>query len=129
MTNKLSTPLTMALILVVFFALVLLNNQFLSALRLDLTENQVYSLSQGSKKIVADIDEPINLNFFFSDKASKNMTGLRNYATRVESLLEEYASFAEGNIKLQVTDPEPFSEQEDLANQYGLTGANIGVHP
>ncbi|MFT4937058.1 MAG: ABC-type uncharacterized transport system involved in gliding motility auxiliary subunit [Paraglaciecola sp.] len=127
MTNKLSTPLSMALILIVFFAFVLLNNQFLSSLRLDLTENQVYSLSDGSKKILADIDEPINLTFFFSDKASKNMTGLRNYATRVESLLEEYTSLAEGNIKLQLTDPEPFSEQEDLANQYGLTGANIGA--
>ncbi|MFT6898393.1 MAG: ABC-type uncharacterized transport system involved in gliding motility auxiliary subunit [Paraglaciecola sp.] len=127
MHNKITIWFSMLFIAVLFFALVLLNNQLLSPFRLDLTEDQVYSLSDGSKKILTEIDEPINLYFFFSDKASKNMTSLRNYATRVESLLEEYASIADGKINFQVLDPEPFSEKEDTANQFGLTGANIGA--
>ena len=105
----------------------MLNNQLLSSARLDLTENQVYSLSQGSKQVLKEIDEPINLYFFFSDKASKNMTSLRNYANRVESLLSEYETFANGKLKLQVLDPQAFSEQEDQADQFGLTAANIGA--
>ncbi|WP_428982765.1 GldG family protein [Paraglaciecola aquimarina] len=96
-------------------------------MRLDLTENQVYSLSEGSKQVLKEIDEPINLYFFFSDKASKNITSIRNYANRVESLLTEYETLAEGKLKLQVLDPEAFSEQEDQANQFGLTAANIGT--
>jgi ABC-type uncharacterized transport system involved in gliding motility auxiliary subunit len=127
MQHKLTSSVNLFLIVVVFFTLVFVNNQLLSPLRLDLTENQVYSLSQGSKQVLKDIDEPISLYFFFSDKASKNMTSLRNYANRVESLLTEYETFANGKLKLQVLDPQAFSEQEDQADQFGLTAANIGV--
>ncbi len=126
MLNKFSTSVIVALVAILFFSLVILNNQLLDSARLDLTENQVYSLSDGSKNIMADIDEPINLYFFFSDKASKGMTSLRNYANRVESLLEEYNKVAAGKIKLHVIDPEPFSEAEDQANQFGLTAATVG---
>ena len=112
---------------VVFISLVFVNNQLFSSVRLDLTENQIYSLSDGSKQVLKDIDEPINLYFYFSDKASKNMTSLRNYANRVEGLLTEYETFANGKLKLQVLDPQAFSEQEDQADQFGLTAANIGA--
>jgi ABC-type uncharacterized transport system involved in gliding motility auxiliary subunit len=127
MRSKLTSSVSLFLLVVVFFALVFLNNQLLSSARLDLTENQVYSLSQGSKQVLKEIDEPINLYFFFSDKASKNMTSLRNYASRVESLLTEYETFANGKLNLQILDPQAFSEQEDQADQFGLTAANIGA--
>ena len=127
MQHKLTSSVNLFLLVVVFFALVFVNNQLLSSARLDLTENQVYSLSEGSKQVLKEIDEPINLYFFFSDKASKNMTSLRNYANRVESLLSEYETFANGKLKLQVIDPQAFSEQEDQADQFGLTAANIGA--
>lgn len=126
MLNKFSTSVIVALVAILFFSLVILNNQLLDSVRLDLTENQVYSLSAGSKNIMDDIDEPINVYFFFSEKSSKGMTSLRNYANRVESLLEEYSKVANGKINLQVIDPEPFSEAEDQANQFGLTAATVG---
>lgn len=126
MSNKLSAMMAGVLLLLAFFVLVLLNNQLLGGVRLDLTENRVYSLSDGSKQILAELDEPIQLYFFFSDKASKGMTSLRNYANRVESLLQEYRSAAGGKIQLHVIDPEPFSEAEDEANRFGLTAATIG---
>ncbi|GAC14385.1 GldG family protein [Aliiglaciecola lipolytica] len=125
--SKFSTSLILILLGVLFFALTVLNNQFLSPVRLDLTENQVYSLSTGSKEIVSNIDEPINLYFFFSDKSSKGMTSLRNYANRVESMLQEYSKVADGKINLRIVDPEPFSEAEDQADEFGLTAASIGA--
>jgi ABC-type uncharacterized transport system involved in gliding motility auxiliary subunit len=127
MKHKLTFSVNLFLISLVFIALVFINNQLLSSARLDLTENQVYSLSQGSKQVLKEIEEPINLYFFFSDKASKNMTSLRNYANRVESQLYEYETFAKGKLKLQMLDPQAFSEQEDQADQFGLTAANIGA--
>ncbi|QHJ13506.1 hypothetical protein FX988_03767 [Paraglaciecola mesophila] len=127
MSTRFTTWLSMLFIAILFCALVLLNNQLLSAYRVDLTENKVYSLSQGSEQILTEIDEPLNLYFFFSDKAAKNMTTLRNYAARVQSLLEEYAERSNGKIKLHILDPEPFSEKEDKADQFGLTAANIGT--
>ncbi|WP_088331735.1 Gldg family protein [Lacimicrobium sp. SS2-24] len=127
MINKLSSILAALLLLLVFFVLVLLNNQLLDGVRVDLTEDKVYSLSDGSKQILRELDEPIHLYFFYSDKTSKGMTNLRNYASRVESLLEEYSSIAGGKLILHKVDPEPFSEAEDQANQFGLTAASIGA--
>ncbi|MBN7824872.1 GldG family protein [Bowmanella dokdonensis] len=127
MLNKFSSWLAAILLLLVFFVLVLLNNQLLGSARLDLTENQVYSLSEGTEQILQDLDEPIHLYFFYSDKASKGMTSLRNYANRVDSLLEEYRSKANGKIILHKVDPEPFSEAEDEATRFGLTAATIGA--
>lgn len=124
---KISNSLTYVLLALLFFALVLLNNTLFKSARMDLTENQVYSLSDGSKEILKQIDEPINLYFFFSDKASEGITTIRNYADRVESLLKEYESASGGKLKLHLVDPEPFSEAEDLATDYGLTGVSTGI--
>ena len=126
MQRVVSISLGSILLACLFFVLVFINNMTLNSVRLDLTENQVYSLSDGSKAVIDELQEPINLYFFFSDTASTGMTGLRNYATRVESLLEEYANYANGKIRLHIIDPIPFSESEDQASQYGLTGAAIG---
>lgn len=124
---KISNTLTYPLLAILFFALVLVSNQIFKTARIDLTENQVYSLSEGSKAILSQIDEPVNLYFFFSDKASEGLTTIRNYADRVESLLKEYESASNGKVKLHLIDPEPFSEAEDLANDYGLTAASAGM--
>ncbi len=126
MANKFSSTLLFLLTAILFFALVLVNNLSLNAFRLDLTENKVYSLSEGSKEILKTLDEPVHLYFFFSDKASSGITQLRNYANRVQSLLEEYQNAADGNIVLHVIDPEPFSEEEDQAAEFNLTAVSIG---
>ncbi|WP_414828026.1 GldG family protein [Alteromonas sp. H39] len=124
--RKLSALFSLSLLVLLFVALVVLNNQLLGKYRADLTENAVYSLSDGSKAVLAELDEPVTLYFFYSDTASKGMTSLRNYANRVLSLLEEYEQASNGKVRLKVIDPEPFSEAEDQAAQFGLTGASIG---
>ena len=126
MNRTVSFSFGLLLLLALFCALVVVNNEAFDNVRVDLTENQVYSLSDGSKRVVAEIDEPLNLYFFYSDTTTKGMTGLRNYANRVQSLLEEYETISNGKIRLQVIDPEPFSEAEDQAAQFGLTGAALG---
>jgi ABC-type uncharacterized transport system involved in gliding motility auxiliary subunit len=124
--SKKSAFLSIFLVAILFAALVVVNNQWLSQFRIDLTEDNVYSLSSGSIEVMQNLDEPITLYFFFSDSTSKGMTSIRNYANRVQSLLEEYEKQSEGKIRLQIIDPEPFSEAEDQASQFGLTGATIG---
>lgn len=124
---KASKTLTYLLLVIVFFAATLLNNVLFKGARIDLTENQVYSLSDGSKTLLGEIEEPIHLYFFYSKKTSEGLTTLRNYADRVESLLKEYESAANGNIVLHIVDPEPFSEAEDRAADFGLTAAQAGV--
>src|SRR5215203_3859889 len=77
--------------------------------------------------VVAVIEEPINLYFFFSNEATETLPTLRTYATRVRELLEELVANApEGKLVLNVVDPLPFSEEEDRAEQLGIQSAGVG---
>lgn len=98
----------------------------LPAARVDLTENQLYTLSEGTRKIVGTIPEPVNVYLFFSDKATADLPQLRTYAGRVREMLEEFANRSEGKLKLRVIDPLPFSEEEDRATAFGLRPINLG---
>ena len=115
----------LGLLAVAFLVFTLFNNLLFSGVRLDLTENGLFTLSDGSKEIVGQLDEPIDLYFFFSDKSSENLAALRVYAKRVEQLLNEYESHSDGKIRLSVIDPEPFSEDEDRAAEFGLQSVPI----
>ena len=112
--------------LIITVILLLAINAFTSisfkSARLDLTENKLYTLSQGTKNILATLDEPIILRLYFSEKLSVTIPALVNYGRRVRDLLEEYVAASNGMVKLIVADPEPFSEIEDQAVQYQLQG-------
>ena len=88
----------------------------LTGARLDLTEQKLYTISEGTERILGELDEPINLYFFYSDKAARDLPVLRNYAVRVEEMLKAYERAADGKIKLHIVDPEPFSEDEATHN-------------
>ena len=60
----------LAVLAVLFVAVMLLVNVIFRGARADLTQNHLYTLSEGTKKIVNSIDEPINLYLYFSDKGS-----------------------------------------------------------
>ena len=109
------------LIAVLFIAVLIVVNTLFRGARLDLTESHLYTLSDGTKKVLASIDEPINLYLFYSDEATRNVPQLRTYATRVREMLEEMSARAGGKVHLEVIDPLPFSEDEDRASAYGLT--------
>jgi ABC-type uncharacterized transport system involved in gliding motility auxiliary subunit len=125
MRNSINSGIALLLVVIGFLVFTMLNNQLFSGIRLDLTESNLYTLSEGSLDIVSTIDEPINLYFFFSDSASRELTGLRAYAKQVQDLLEEYELKADGGINMTIIDPEPFSEEEDRANTFGLQSVPV----
>ncbi|AXR07244.1 Gldg family protein [Salinimonas sediminis] len=124
--RKLTALYTLLMLALLYIGLVIVNNEVFDSVRLDLTESKIFTLSSGSQQVIDGMDEPVTLYFFFSQEATKGMTALRNYAERVESLLREYEKASGGSIRLKVIDPEPFSEAEDKATQFGLTGATLG---
>ncbi len=123
--KKLYTPAAFVLLAVAFILFNLLNNTFFKNARVDFTEGSIYTLSEGTKNLLSNLDEPINLYFFFSNTATREIPQIRSYASRVQSLLEEYELRSNGKIKLQIIDPEPFSEAEDQADAYGLQGVRM----
>ena len=95
------------------------------SLRIDLTEDRLYSLSEGTLSILSSLNEPIELMFFYSDSATEDVPQLRTYGNRVQELLREIVIASEGNLGLRIIDPEPFSEEEDLATQYGVRAVPV----
>jgi ABC-type uncharacterized transport system involved in gliding motility auxiliary subunit len=125
MSRNVYSGLGLVLLAVAFLVFTLVNNLWFSGARLDLTENKLYTLSAGSEAIIGRIDEPLNLYFFFSEKASQDLTTLRAYANRVRELLQEYELLAGGKIRLTLVDPEPFSEAQDQAAAFGLQAVPV----
>ena len=108
-------------------ALITIGNNLFTGVRLDLTENKLFTLSPGSINIITSLDEPVTLDFYVSRKTMADFPQLVNYANRVRDLLEEYAAKSGGNIELSVIEPEPFSEEEDQAVASGLNGIAVNA--
>ncbi|HEX3848156.1 MAG TPA: Gldg family protein [Steroidobacteraceae bacterium] len=106
---------------VLFLGVVMLSNLTFRGMRLDLTQNRLYTLSPGTREVLAEIKEPINLYFYFSrESAAKQAPLLMPYANRVREFVEELAARSGGKIRLRVIDPQPFSDDEDRASEFGL---------
>lgn len=110
----------LAVALLLLVAVNLLSSKVLAGARIDLTENKLFTLSEGTRKVLAKIEEPVTLQFFRSAKESEKYLG--GYARRVEEFLDEYATVSGGMVKVEVLDPEPYSETEEKAVQAGLRG-------
>jgi ABC-type uncharacterized transport system involved in gliding motility auxiliary subunit len=105
---------------VLFVGLTVLSNQLLRGLRLDLTEHQLYTVTPGTRHILQSLGEPLNLYLFYSERAASQVPVVRIYGQRVREFLQEIAARSKGKIRLHVIDPQPFSEDEDRANEFGI---------
>jgi ABC-type uncharacterized transport system involved in gliding motility auxiliary subunit len=113
---------------VLFLAVVMLSNLSLRGMRLDLTQNKLYTLSKGTQQVLRELKEPVNLYFYFSrDAAAKQSPLVLPYATRVREFLEEVAARSGGKIHLQAIDPQPFSDDEDRAAAFDLQPVQAGA--
>jgi ABC-type uncharacterized transport system involved in gliding motility auxiliary subunit len=115
------TALILATIL--FVALNIAADTFVTTAQLDLTETGQFTVADGTRAIIAKIPEPITLKFYYSKKVAADYAQTSAYAKRVHDLLQEYAALSGGKIILQDVDPEPFTPAEDEATSNGLTGA------
>lgn len=111
---------------ILFLTVNIIANGTLTSWRLDVTENKLFTLSDGTKRILNKLEEPVTLRFYFSAKQFSGIPSLLNYGARIRDLLEEYAAASNGQITLIVTDPEPFSEAEDQAVGYGIQQLPLG---
>ena len=118
---------SLAVLLIGFIAAVIASNTLLHGIRLDLTENKLYTLSDGTKSLLSSFPEPINLYFYFSEQSTEDIQLLRDYANRVSEVLDEFVAESNGALRLQTIDPLPFSEEEDRAAQFGLTDLALGT--
>src|SRR3712207_2897765 len=90
--------------------------------RVDLTAEKAYTLSPGTRAILAKIDTPVVIRFYRTKDANAMPVMLTNYAQRVEDLLSEFRQASRGQIEIQRLNPEPDSDAEDSARLDGIEG-------
>ena len=116
---RLSSSLAVILALVLFFFVNMASSFFLNS-RIDLTENSIFTLSDGTHRVIEKIKEPIRMRMYYSDSLAQGLGQIQSYAQRVRGLLEQYSGISDGKIILEFIDPEPFSTEEDQAAAFGL---------
>jgi ABC-type uncharacterized transport system involved in gliding motility auxiliary subunit len=125
---------------VAFVAANLIANSWFRSWRLDLTQNQLYSISPGTQRTLDELTEPVQLTLYYSRDAARPLPQLQAYAARVREMLQTFEARSHGRVRFAEVDVEPFTEAEDDAAAagvepirpfegadpiyFGLTGAN-----
>lgn len=116
-------------ILVIAFSAISICQNIGKSLKVDITEQNLYTLSDGTKSILAKLNQPIKLKLYYAKTAAlKGPDQIRyfnNYYEFVKALLEQYVVEAKGMIDLEIIDPRPFSEDEAEALRYGMRQFSI----
>src|SRR5688572_8577640 len=115
----------LVLVAILFVAVNVIGNASLNSARLDLTSDKLFTLSEGTRSVLAKIQEPITLRLYFSDRLGKAIPQYGVYATRVREMLREYANASGGKLRVEFIDPQPFTDEEDRAVAFGLQGVPV----
>ena len=94
-------------------------------LRIDATTEKLYTISEGSKKILTELEDPVRVKFYFSFHNEQLPPSLKTYAQRVVELLGEYQTISSGKMTLEVFDPKPDTEEEEWAIRYGMEAPKL----
>ena len=92
----------------------------LSAKRIDLTEGSIYTLSEGTKKMLRGLPAPVKLKLYISRGDEAMPVQLRSFAQRVEDLAREFKGVAGSNLIIEMYNPKPDSDDEDAAQLDGV---------
>ena len=107
-------------VIALFFILVAAN--FLLAqnpARIDLTQGKVYTLSEGTEKLLSGLDGPVKVKLYVTQGETVPVP-LRSFAQRVQDMLSEFARASNGKLEIIKRDPKPDSEVEDEAQLDGI---------
>jgi ABC-type uncharacterized transport system involved in gliding motility auxiliary subunit len=124
MSRTVRTIVAVVFVLVIMFSLISICQNIGKGLKVDITAQKLYTLSNGTKAIIGKLNQPIKMKLYFSRtasmKAPDQIRYFMNYYDFVKSLLDEYVAASNGMIKLEVIDPRPYSDDEVAAVKYGL---------
>lgn len=121
MKRPLFTRLAAALLVVLFVCSQVISQNWLAALRVDTTQDQLYTLSADTKAVLRELKQPLELRLYLSREALTEDPVMRGFSKRVADLLSVFAREANGQIRLTIMDPKPFSAREEEALKAGLT--------
>jgi ABC-type uncharacterized transport system involved in gliding motility auxiliary subunit len=107
-------------LLIIFAAANVVANSWFKSWRLDLTQNQLYSLSEGTARTLDQLSEPVELKLYFSRDAAAPVPQVQAYAARVRELLQSFQARSHGRVRFVEVDVETYSDEEDAAVEAGI---------
>ena len=117
-------------------ALILLNAIcFNSNSRADFTEHKIYTLSDGTKNIISRLvkargEDPdsfkLEARLYYTTNDHDTRIAIKGFANQVDELLREFAEEAQGSIIYKNIDPQPDTDEQDVANQDSVVRIQIG---
>ena len=93
--------------------------------RVDLTQAKTYTLSEGTREVLKKLQAPITIRFYFSQSEAGMPLVLKGYGRRVQDLLIEYRNASGGKISIEISDPQPDSDQEETATADGVQAQSL----
>ena len=113
-------------VIAVFVALIAVNYILgLAPARIDLTDGKLYTLSDGTRKVLGKLEAPVKIRFYFNQNDANVPVAMRVFAGRVEDLLNEMRSAANGKLLIEKLNPQPDSDAEDSANLDGVEAQDL----
>ncbi|MGM0600894.1 MAG: Gldg family protein [Candidatus Rifleibacteriota bacterium] len=113
---------------IVLLAVILIAVNYIGSfavLKADLTEENLFTLSEGTESLLKDLKGKVKLKFYFSKSSDEVPFAYKLYGKRIEEFLEEYIEKSKGKLELEVLDPEPDTDTEVWAVKYGLAAASL----
>lgn len=115
---NLTTSLLAALVLLVAINIVAMI--VFANMQADLTEEKLYTLSEGSRQIVGEMEDEVTVKLFYSQSEMSGVPRLKQYAERVIGLMEQYKAASGGKLIFEQLEPKPDTEIEEFAIKYGI---------
>ena len=89
--------------------------------RIDLTDNNMFSLSTSSKSVIKEVDDLLTMKVYFSNDLPGEYANNRRY---LQDILEEYVAISKGNIKFEFA---PQDKLEEEAQKSGIMPLQLQV--
>jgi gliding-associated putative ABC transporter substrate-binding component GldG len=114
----------LAILLVVGTAILLnfLSDRFF--LRLDFTEDKRFTLSDATKDILKELEEPVTIKAYFSGNLPPQLEQIKR---DFRDMLNEYASYSKGMVVYEFIDPLKDEKLKNEATQAGVQQIQIQV--
>ena len=101
---------------------------YLSSQRIDLTQEKLYTIADGTIETLKSIDEPIKIKVYYSQKLGENYPPFKLYYERLRTLLKRYQEISGGKLIVSFYNPEPYSEMEERAIADYIRGIPLNEH-
>ncbi len=124
MNRTFRASLAVLFIGVIGFSAISICQNLMRSWRLDITDQKLYTLSNGAKQILGGLNQPIRMKLYYTKtatlKANDQIRFFNNYYYYVRALLDEFVKAGKGMVQLEVIDPRPYSDDELEAIRYNL---------